>query len=191
VVESLLDSVYQREVTCLIEYEKARAVIDLAEKWDFHHVVKLVEFHFSIDKTDKSSLRVKRLTLAMALNAKEVASEYIKQWHAGTWDTSPTSDIGKPKPFPTFGDLYLQDCSVAELLEVANIRGADVFDLGSWGYESHLQLSPTTTWAIMRARHLATTVPSEVDGAKFQDEFAKLLDIIMPVSTSFSDRGCR
>jgi hypothetical protein len=190
VVESLLDSVYLREVTCLGNYDGTRAVIDLAEKWDFHHVVKLVKFHFLHDKSDQLSVR--RLTLAMALNEKGAANKYVRDWHEGVWVSSGTLciGIGTRKPPPATGNLYLHGCLAAKLLGQSGIVGGRIFDLGTWDTRSYLQLSPTTAWALLRARHLATTVPCEVDGAKFQAEFAKLLDIIMPVSTSFTDRNC-
>jgi len=185
VVGSLLDSVYQREVTCLGNRNGTRAVIDLAEKWDFHHVVKLVRFHFRNDKTDQLSGR--RLTLAMALNEKEIATESVKTWHTGIWKPSPS--VVQEKPVPAFDSIYLHGSPVAELLGERTIDGGKVHELGTSGYRSYLGLSPTTAWALLRARHLATTVPCEVDGAKFKAEFAKLLDIIIPVSTSLSHRG--
>jgi len=180
-----LDSVYQREVTCLDNHNGTRAVIDLAEKWDFLHVVKLVKFHFRNNKTDQQSGR--RLTLAMAINEKEVATESVKTWHTGIWKPSPS--IVQEKPVPAFDSLYLHGSPIAELLGERTIDGGKVLELGTWGYRSYLGLSPTTAWALLRARHLATTVPCEVDGARFKAEFSKLLDIIVPVSISLSDRG--
>ena len=170
VVESLLDSVYQREVTCLGDYSGARAVVDLAEKWDFHHVVNLVRFHFLNDECEQ--LSAKRLTLAMALNEKGAAIGYIKTFHAGVWGPLVSDRTRNKKPFAKSGNLYLHGSPVAQLLGWNAIPKSSIFDIGSWSYKSYLELSPTTTWAILRARHLATTVPSEVDGEKFQAEFA-------------------
>jgi hypothetical protein len=161
-------------------------VIDLAEKWDFHHVVKLVKYHFGNDTNDDYGLSLERLVLAMNIKAKETAGESIKAWHASHWSgkSRKSSVPGKQGPFPPFHQCYLHETPVPELMKHVEISGARVFDLGSWSYLAYLELSPTTTWALLRARHLATTVQSEVDGEKFQAEFAKLLDIIMPVSTS-------
>jgi hypothetical protein len=183
VVESLLDSVYQSEVTCISKYERARAVIDLAEKWDFHHVDKLVKRHFCNDKDDDSGLSLERFALAMAIQAKGPAIESMKTFDTSCWGPGGTAS-GDQNAFPTAVDRYLYDYPVPKLLAHRAIIGSMVSDLGTWNYHTFLELPPTTTWAILRARHLATTVPCEVDGEKFQAEFAKLLDIIMPVSTS-------
>jgi hypothetical protein len=183
VLASLLDSVYELEVTCLDDYDEARAVIELAEKWDFDHVVKLIKNHFHSGKCDASNLSVKRFTLAMALNMKDPAKKCVETWQGSSWGASSTAKSEKAKAFPQARGRYLRDNPVEALMPSPTLPQTAVFDLGTWGYKIFLELPPTTVWAILRARHLATTVPCVVDGTKFQAEFGKLLDIIMPVST--------
>lgn len=183
ILESLLDAVYELEVTCLNDYRRARAVVDLAEKWCFGHVLKLIKQHFEHGKCNGSRLSSDRLAFALVLKDQSQANACVEAWRARRWG------VGKAAVRP--GDLealfkasepYLYDEPVRYLLGHNAIVGAQSFDLGTWGYRKFLQLRPSVVWAILRARQNATTSESVVDGEVFQDKFAELLKIIMAVS---------
>jgi len=183
ILESLLDAVYELEVTCLNDYRRARAVVDLAEKWCFGHVVKLIKQHFQLGKCDGSGMSSERLAFALALKDQVQANACLEAWHASRWSAGEAAvrpgDLGI---LLRASEPYLYDEPVPDLLGYSTIIGAEIFDLGTWDYRLFLQLRPSAIWAILRAREKATTSESVVDGAVFQDECAKLLRIIMAVS---------
>jgi hypothetical protein len=161
----------------------------LAEKWCFSHVIKLVKHHFQHVGYYEGGLLIGRIPLALALKSEDQVNLCVREWHNSVWSSGGDCDrpegvedlIKKYQP-------YLYDKPVPDLLEHYGIVGGEVFDLGTWGYKSFLRMPPTAIWAILRARHKATTSKSVVDGQVFQDEFAKLMEISMAVSVIFDTR---
>lgn len=183
-LESLLDSVYELEVTCLNDYLKARAVMDLAEKWCFTHVIKLIKYHFRNGKCEGTGLSMQRFALALALKDEEQVNACLTTWHASRWGGSPDK-VNRPGQVPSLNKvscLYLYEQPLSKLLTHGTITGGDVFDFGTWSYREFLQIPPTAIWAILRARQQSTISKSTIDGTAFQEKFAKLFKIIMAVS---------
>jgi hypothetical protein len=183
VLESLLDVVYDLEFTCLDDYYRARGVIDLAEKWSFDHVIVLIKHHFHHAKDEP--LSAGRFNLALALKDEEQVIGWVKACRTGTWGNGSLNKqrtIGAATSILN-GEPYIHDQPVSTFLGHKTITGGDIFDLGTWGYQEFLHLSPTTAWAILRARQKAITSKCVIDGQVFEDEFAKLLKIIMAVSS--------
>jgi len=81
----------------------------------------------------------------------------------------------------TTPSLYLHDTPVPDLLENGAIHEGPIFDLGTWGYREFLELSPTSAWAILRARYFAETHGGDDPGKVFETHLRELLSIIMPV----------
>lgn len=187
-MESLLDVVYHLDFYCLKDYTRARAVIDLAEKWGFEHATDHMTHRFLHERCDGDGLSMKRLTLSMALNMSEPAMDCVRTWRDVTWGPGRQKRPGDIADLIQSENRYLYDKPNPNLLKFGVLPDVRAFNLGTWAYRSFLELSPTTAWALLRAQHLATTEESEVDGKVFEEEFRKLLDIIMPVSTFFSDR---
>jgi hypothetical protein len=120
----------------------------------------------------------------MHLGLGEPALECVRLHHNHEW----FDDEPMPRHVEDFlktSQSYLHDTPVPELMGYKDIKEEQMFDLGTWGYRDFLELSPTSTWAILRARHLATTHRSRVDGKRFEHELRELLAVIMPVSRTY------
>jgi hypothetical protein len=77
---------------------------------------------------------------------------------------------------------YLYDKPVSGITNKPK-EGIEIFDLGGSTLGDFRFLSPVTVWAILRARHEATTQASVIDKKVFKTELKRLLKIVVEVST--------
>ena len=114
----------------------------------------------------------------MALGIAEPVLECARLHHDHYWfmEEKVPSHV---KEYLKTSHLYLHDTPLRELMEYKAMEEHRMFDLGTWGYRDFLELSPTSAWAILRARYLSEH--GEGDGKDFEYHLRELLSIIMPV----------
>ena len=119
-----------------------------------------------------------RLSLGMELGIGEPVLESVRLHHDHDWyeEEEVPSHV---KEYLKTSHLYLHDTPVPELMGYKAMDEHRMFELGTWGYSDFLELSPTSAWAILRARYLSES--READGRDFEYHLRELLSIIMPV----------
>jgi hypothetical protein len=176
--------VYDLNFDCSLEHYRIRAVLGLAEKWSFDHVTTLVKHHFNHGKCEDVGYAISsiwRLRLGMDLGLGLPALESVRLHHDHYWCeeeevSQHVKDILETSP------LYLHDKPIPGLMGYEAMEDGQMFELGKWGYREFLELSPTSAWAILRARYLAIDDTGRIDGKRLEHELKKLLVVIMPVS---------
>jgi len=63
------------------------------------------------------------------------------------------------------------------LVGEGEVDGGEIFDVGTWSYGHLLLTSPTVVWALLRAIHIGTITPAELDHEKVAKEFERLLTL--------------
>lgn len=171
VVKVMLDIIYTMDVD-FRAVEELVLVVDLAEKWDFQHVPKLIqrELHRCDFKTVKS--RWQTFKLSTRLKDPVLMARCVDQHHTSRWSHKPSTPTGvltkhqiSEEPAPGLKD------------ESSRLDGVGMYEVGGWGYKAFLRKSPTVIWALLRAIHVGTIEEAEIDHNKAAKEFERLLTL--------------
>jgi hypothetical protein len=178
-LEPLLDVVYTMDMRFLDHELRAHLVLDLAEKWDFAQARALIHAALSrrVHSPEPPSFR-RDFGLSLKSKDPKLASACIKGYKDKRWGPSTTSaekDGDLPFSKRTIRPKY--DDPAPGLEGSGAISGGKIVDLGAWGYNRFLQVPPSAVWALLRATHVGTTKPAEIDPDKVAEEFERLLTL--------------
>ena len=172
VVEHLLDIIYTFEN----KYVGSRlfAVIDLAEKWDFAQVLHTIRRDLS--NLDARADTFLRFQLSIKLKEPRAIANCLRRRHSVAWrDIRGDPQANRFVSYQTTRSVY--DEAAPKLLDEDFIGGNRVFDVATWSYGSFLLTPPTVLWTLLRATHVGTTSPAQIDHDKVADEFERLLTL--------------
>jgi hypothetical protein len=183
VLECLLDIVYDLKVTCLDDYYRTRAVHELAGKWSCEHAMMTLLFQSHFGPINAG---LRSLLWAVHVADMEAVESMVDKYAEGKWGTATKTQPCRPVDIElmllTENPYHHDEFIPALSLNDTTVLGSDAFDLGAWSHIRFLDLSPNVSWAILRARKIATTGPPTVDARVFSVELKRLLGIIMEVS---------
>jgi hypothetical protein len=96
----------------------------------------------------------------------------VEQHHHVTWNSGRKTQTGV---FSKAG--YFEEPAPGLKDESASVVGTGMYEPGGWGYKVFLNTSPTVIWALLRATHLGTTDPADIDYDVVAKEFKRLLTL--------------
>jgi len=176
VLKYLLNIVYKMDMS-VIEYINVYGVIGLAEKWDFEHVLELIRREISnFDRQPGKYFHY--FSLSSRLQEPRIAASWLKRYLCTVWKVWNHDDGSPGEDFQSqieFRDPF--DEPATGLLDEGIVEEGDCSDVGTWSYCNVLFTSPTVLWALLRATHVGTITPAEIDSEKVAKEFERLLTL--------------
>jgi hypothetical protein len=178
IVEALLGVLYHSDMSFLTDGIRTHILIELVEKWDFVHVKDLIHGGIARHVSDGKQSVTERFELSLQLKDPHLAAPFIRDYNHKVWGGTPAPDPG-PAGLPFLRDNVRQtyETPAPGLKSHRTVSGGQIFDLGTWRYETFLKLPPTTVWALLRATVVGTSEPAEIDYGSVAREFERLLTL--------------
>jgi hypothetical protein len=183
VVEATLDILYDHDIPFIDQETLYHHVIDFARKWDMSIILSRISKQLRLHtiSEEKGGRPLRLLRLAINLGDNEVIATIIKSsvqhaWPAGGHGTrdagSETGTGNLPWKSPTLPKPKLTGVTQDYL------KGAPIFELGSWPYSTFAALPPPLAWAILRAGIVLDQAHVSRRSITLATEVHKLMDIM-------------
>jgi hypothetical protein len=188
IIEIILDAIYLSEINGCKDITTAYRVINLAQKWECLHVLKLLKRDLALQSLALSlnGPRADHFRLALKLGDYHLMGLLFQRERDATVRLEGVSGLKQGSD----GILPLRDEDVDRLydtpstgfLGTSELQGdmtleSPMYELGGLGYTEFLRLPPTVVWALLRSTYFARRACCEVsiDMDQMSKQFEGLL----------------